>query len=138
MRSRHSTARALVLAFLVASSAACDDDYLRRGEISDVVDTLTVTIPAVFQVNVPSTVTVHTYRGSCVEFGRTDAEVIGLTATIEPYDWVRGTLCTGPLSTIAHPVQLVFAQPGTATLRFVGLDWRDSVVTIERSAPVTN
>ena len=88
--------------------------------------------------NVPSTVTVHTYRGSCVEFGRTDAEVIGLTATIEPYDWVRGTLCTGPVSTIAHPVQLVFAQPGTATLRFVGLDWRDSVVTIERSAPVTN
>ncbi len=142
---------------LAAWTVACNDTELldRRGLIIDG-DSLVVAIPAEFRVDKPDTVMVLSFGNDCVSFARTEVTVVGLDATVEPFDFDRALSAfdeSAPLSDlnvcndigrqVVHVAELTFDRSGEATIWFIGLDrwidsagWRDSIVFVPRQVPV--
>jgi hypothetical protein len=132
------------LAFLTL--AGCEGltgpDYARRLAVIELTegDPVKVEVPATVTRGVAFEVAITTYGGGCVRQGDTDAEVRGLTATVEPYQLVvadKDVVCTQELRTFRNVAQLRFDQAGTGRIRFYGVSrTAGGTITVERTVVV--
>jgi len=126
---------------------ACDnrssglDSVIRPATLSFYGNAENITLPDTAVAGVPTAVRVRSYGGGCVAQDRTVSAVSGRSATIRPF--VRelapgaNVACADILLQFSHEVDLVFEQPGQATVRVDG--WREperTPYTITRSVQV--
>ena len=118
------------------------DTELRLGVIESFGDPVEITVPGSVVAGTPFEITVNTYGNGCVGLGETRVTVTGLTAEIEPFDWVftppPGAACTDQLIRFSHVATVEFVEKGTATLRVRGSRGEPGgkVLEVERSIAV--
>ncbi len=118
------------------------DRELRLGVIEPFGTPVEITVPGSVVAGTPFEITVNTYGNGCVGLGETRVTVTGLTAEIEPFDWVvtphPGAFCTDELNRFSHVATVEFVEKGTATLRVRGSRGEPGgeVVEVERSIAV--
>ena len=129
-------ASALIVAGCIDPFAG-PDFVTKRGLISDPVQLFH---PDTLQVGTQGTVTVITHGNGCVRAGPTRLAVDDTRAIVEPYDSVRvgaDVVCNDILREFTHTVGVVFAAPGTKTLRVIGRRLPDETeITIDREITV--
>jgi len=94
-----------------------------------------VHVPDTATVGVPFEVSVTTYGGGCISFGRTSVAYTSGAIDIRPYDVdSRADVCTDELIRFEHTAQVTVNSSGTWVVRFHGREVPpDSVIVIERS-----
>ena len=118
------------------------DRELLLGVIQIFRDSVEITAPDSVVAGTPFEITVNTYGNGCVGLGETRVTVTGLTAEIEPFDWVvtphPGAFCTDELNRFSHVATVEFVEKGTATLRVRGRRGGPGgkVLEVERSIAV--
>lgn len=100
-----------------------------------------VELPSNVRRNEPVDAYVTTYGGGCIGPDTTVANVVGLRATIVPYQRKYRPLptgaCTMELRVERRAVRLVFAASGNAVVRVIGrVSPDDSLVSVERRLSV--
>jgi hypothetical protein len=141
MRITRSLPITLVLLFAGCHSSPLESSVRVVGIIDAGGETLSRVIeaPSTASANQVFSITVSTYGNSCVAGAGAEVSVVGLLATITPYDVVNsgsGT-CLDYLKAYPRTVQLRFAQAGTATIRVTGQsDYQAGLVSAERSLTV--
>ena len=112
---------------------------LRRGVIEFYGDPIVIEHTDTLAVGASGSVAVRTYGGGCIRQGVSEVSINGLTAAIEPFDSVHvaAEVCTSDLRLFRHVVAVRFTEPGTATLRIVGLSRpADDEITVTRHVVV--
>lgn len=94
-----------------------------------------VQVPDTVRVGVPFEVSVRTYGGGCITFGRTSVEYTAGAIHIRPYDVDSlADVCNDELIPFDHTAEVTVDSPGTWVVRFYGRDVPpDSVMVIEHS-----
>ena len=98
-----------------------------------------VELPATATAGEAFTVTIWTWWPSgCARKGLVEVESSAMSATVTPYDFVRGAGgCTAAVQRFTHTARLTFWSPGVARVSVRGRAWRSNDVwTIERSVEV--
>lgn len=134
---RARAARALVVVVLGACSDADDSLVIDLGVITSSFDLGPAIVhPAVARVGEDVAITVLTYGDDCTWAKRTDVEVDGLGAEIQPFDESAvESLCGDAVFSYPHATVVRFALAGTATITVVGYAEGDRFGTvIQRSS----
>lgn len=80
-----------------------------------------IVLPATARVEEPFTVAVTTYGDGCTQRGDTQVSVSGAVAELRPFDlYDEEGDCPRILNDFVHEAEVIFEQPGTATLRVHG------------------
>ena len=80
-----------------------------------------IVLPATARVEEPVAVSVTTYGSGCAQKGDTQVSVSAQVAELRPYDlYDEESDCPDILRTFVHEAEVIFEQPGTATLRVHG------------------
>jgi hypothetical protein len=99
-----------------------------------------IEIPETARAGQAFTVRVTTYGAGCTEPARMDVELDGLAADLQPLDYAprdESLPCTRQLRLHPHESVLLFAQPGTATVRIHGRRMPgDEAITLTRTVTV--
>lgn len=115
---------------------------LRVGMVKLNGDTFLLEAPSSAAAGQPFTVAVTTYGGGCIGEDTTLVDVSGHRADVVPYQRIfqppTGNFgCTLELRITRRQVSVVIAQPGAATVRFIGrASPGDSLVSAERSVSI--
>lgn len=109
--------------------------------IASIGDASGVEVPPVARTGIPLQVTVTTYGGGCISEDTTVVDVQPHSADVVPYQrWYQPKQdegCTMELRIDRRAVQLVFDQPGIATVRVFGRGAPDgSVISVVRQVTV--
>jgi hypothetical protein len=113
-------------------------------------DRTDVIVPATARVGEPVTVVVQTFGGPvelasrqvvCIGMGRTEVVLQGLTLEVKPFDIenrpAAGLACVDMRVLLRHEARVVFAEPGTATVRVSGRRFpTDQAITFTREVIV--
>lgn len=142
MRSTHRrVARSFVAATLAV--AGCSpftgpDRSRELGIISYYNQPIEIAVPAAAAAGVPFEVSVRTYGGGCITPNGTDVQADGLVADVTPYDdHSDSDICADVLGLFDHTATLTFASPGTALIRFHGMEHPgDRQIVVERSVRI--
>jgi hypothetical protein len=131
---------------LLAAAAACGvtepQTSVREPAIMELYGaTADVSAPASVTAGQPFTVVVHTIGpSSCTREGDTRLSLGATTADVAPFDIHRrgpGVGCAEMVYRLSHEVQVVFTQPGTATVRVHGVrEPGGGTVTLTRTVDV--
>ena len=128
---------------LLAAASACSPtgpDTIVAPGILELYDTSAETaVPPSAVVGQPFEVAVHTLGPSgCYSLGNTEVEQSARSADIAPFDRVRQDGgCNDMVYELRHVVQIVFTQPGVATIRFHGVrEPGGGIVTVTRTVDV--
>lgn len=134
------TAAALTALSLLAG---CDmlvepEEGVRTGVISFYDDPAVAIVPETVDAGVPFDVSIRTYGNGCMRQGETAVQTGGAVVDVRPRDIHSGAnVCTDILNIFEHVAQVVLAEPGTAVVRFHGLQLPEDVpLTIERTVVV--
>jgi hypothetical protein len=135
-------AGALLLLACAACSATEPDHTVREPAIVELHQTSAeITVPATAVAGQPFTVVVQTIGpSSCTHPGDTQVTLGTATADLAPFDLFRrgpGVACAQMVYRLQHEAQVVFAQPGTATVRVHGVrEPGGGMVTLTRTVDV--
>lgn len=93
-----------------------------------------VSVEAVIQAKQPIAVVVNTYgSSSCIQPDGARVILEGMLATITPYDLrQRGGFCTLDIKAHARSVEVMFPEPGPATIRIEARDFGGQPITVEQ------
>jgi hypothetical protein len=118
--------RGLALAGTAALAYGCSpvgsDGYAREPAYIELDEhPVQVVVAATARVEAPLRVAVTTYASGCSRKGDTQVSVNGAVAEVRPYDLydVEGD-CPDVVTEYVHEAQVIFDQPGTATLQVRG------------------
>lgn len=94
-----------------------------------------VHVPDTVTVGVPFEVSVRTYGGGCISFGRTSVEYASGAIDIRPYDVDSlADVCNDELIPFEHTAEVTVNTSGPWVVRFHGREVPpDSVIVIERA-----
>ena len=120
--------RSVLLIVLLLALASCDGSRTVReeGVISFYGDTDEVILaPDTAQAGEALTVTVQTFGDGCVDADNMEVAITGELAVLTPYDLItipgRNGACPQIEKRPEHTAQVVFEEPGSATLRVNGM-----------------
>lgn len=132
---------AAVALFGCDSSPSAVDTLVRPATLSFYGNLDVISLPDTAVVGVPFTASVRSYGGGCVSKDETRIELSGQSASIRPF--VREpaenahVACPDILYFFAHDLELVFNQPGQATVRVFGIrEPERTSYTVTRTLPV--
>ena len=114
----------VLLVLLAACSSPTDEsprEEIMLGALSIAGAAPVITFPDTVQAGVPFEVAVRTYGISCFAKNRTELSVVGLRATVLPYDVARGSsTCNDTFAGHDHVATVRFGRAGIATLNVIG------------------
>jgi hypothetical protein len=129
--------RGVVLAGTAALAYGCSpvdsDGYAREPAYIEFHENpVQVVVAATARVEEPLRVAVTTYASGCTRKGDTQVSVNGPVAEVRPYDLydVEGD-CPNVVTEYVHEAQVIFDQPGTATLHVRGRTADDGRTIVE-------
>lgn len=140
---RTSLCRRAGALLLLAAASACsptDSGTVVAPGILELYETSAETaVPLSAVVGQPFEVAVYTLGPSgCFSAGNTEVEQSARSAEVSPFDLVRQESgCNDRVYELRHAVQIVFTQPGVATIRFNGVrEPGGGTVTVTRTVDV--
>lgn len=107
---------------------------LRVANIRQFGDPIAVDVPVTITAGEPATVAVTTYANSCITEDTTIVDVHAQTADVVPFQRVykpnQDEACSTELQANRREVDVVFAEPGSATLNVYGRRYPDGGIAV--------